>query len=479
MMSKELSAKNLTFSYEADSPKILDNVNLIIQANTFNILYGPSGSGKSTLMKVLYGLYPEFAGTIQSGQVLIDAQDLADLKPGAIVKKIAFLFQNPLNQFAMTTVDLEFKFTLENLALPKADMAQRIKTALAQLHITDLRYRKIDTLSGGELQRVALAITLAMDSQFIILDEPFASVDLTSRQQLLALLKDLQVNHGKTILLADHDLSGYADLVDHLYQFDQGKVQEIADFSVVFAKFQHFDQQRRFPLPISADDCVLNFKDLSYGTGESPLVQNANLPLLQGKMVLLTGANGSGKSTLFKTLTRLHPFSGTIYYQQEEIRKIRPKQYAQKVALIFQNAQMQYLRLTLQEELDLSLAHAHHPEIWTPAVISDQLQALHLKGLEDHIVYQLSGGQQKKLQILEMLIVGTPVLLLDEPLAGLDMASIQVVLPMIATMAAKQQQTIIMISHQLTGVLNFFDYHLALADKTLSYQEVLAYQSIN
>ncbi|GAF41654.1 duplicated ATPase [Agrilactobacillus composti DSM 18527 = JCM 14202] len=83
---------------------------------------------------------------------------------------------------------------------------------------------------------------------------------------------------------------------------------------------------------------------------------------------------------------------------------------------------MQYLRLTLQEELDLSLAHAHHPEIWTPAVISDQLQALHLKGLEDHIVYQLSGGQQKKLQILEMLIVGTPVLLLDEPLAGLDMA---------------------------------------------------------
>ncbi|GAF41655.1 duplicated ATPase [Agrilactobacillus composti DSM 18527 = JCM 14202] len=324
MMSKELSAKNLTFSYEADSPKILDNVNLIIQANTFNILYGPSGSGKSTLMKVLYGLYPEFAGTIQSGQVLIDAQDLADLKPGAIVKKIAFLFQNPLNQFAMTTVDLEFKFTLENLALPKADMAQRIKTALAQLHITDLRYRKIDTLSGGELQRVALAITLAMDSQFIILDEPFASVDLTSRQQLLALLKDLQVNHGKTILLADHDLSGYADLVDHLYQFDQGKVQEIADFSVVFAKFQHFDQQRRFPLPISADDCVLNFKDLSYGTGESPLVQNANLPLLQGKMVLLTGANGSGKSTLFKTLTRLHPFSGQFIINKKKFVRFGP-----------------------------------------------------------------------------------------------------------------------------------------------------------
>lgn len=140
---------------------------------------------------------------------------------------------------------------------------------------------------------------------------------------------------------------------------------------------------------------------------------------------------------------------------------------------------MQYLKLTVQEEIDLSLKYTDFKDFWTSKAVDNYLLKLKLDQLKDHVVYQLSGGQKKKLQIFEMLILGTPVLLLDEPLAGLDIDSALVVMTMIKEISERQNQTILLISHQLSGLNNFFDYHLELRNQTLEYSEVANFESIS
>ncbi|MCC3237841.1 energy-coupling factor ABC transporter ATP-binding protein, partial [Pediococcus acidilactici] len=173
------------------------------------------------------GLYPHFAGTIIQGTVKLEEKDVTTWQPAELTQKLALLFQNPREQFAMDQVEKEFIFTLENLAIPADEIDDLITQALSQVGIAHLRHRQLATLSGGELQKVALAITLATGSDLILLDEPFANVDLKSRKALIKLLKKLQAQEGKTILIADHDLNDYAEICYHLYQLDHQLVSFI------------------------------------------------------------------------------------------------------------------------------------------------------------------------------------------------------------------------------------------------------------
>lgn len=476
----KIAIQNLTFRYKKDGEDIIKDLNLNLEAGSFNVLYGPSGCGKSTLMRIISGLYPEYGGHVLSGTMLFDGQSTADWTTQDVAKAISILFQDPVDQFSMKTVRREFIFTLENLGVDRNKIDSITETALNRVGIIKLIDRNLDTLSGGELQKVSLAITLAMNCDVIILDEPFASVDTKSRVQLLELLKELQVKDHKTILIADHDLIGYQDLIDHLYHFKNKNVVLVQDPAKVFAKYHRENQQLNFDLPDQFEnESLLDLKDLELINGPKDLIKDATLGVLAGKSILLTGENGSGKSTLFSALTRLHDYRGTISYQHKNIQKFNQRKYARQIGLIFQNAQMQYLKLTVQEEIELSLKHTNFPDYWTPDTIETYLQKLHLDKLKEQIVYQLSGGQKKKLQIFEMLILGDPVLLFDEPLAGLDIDSTHVVMEMIKELAQKQNQTIIMISHQLAGLQNYFDYHLELSNLDLQYTEVLNYESIS
>ncbi|WP_300562930.1 ABC transporter ATP-binding protein [Companilactobacillus sp.] len=476
----KIAIKNLTFRYTKDGKDIIKDLDFSLDAESFNVLYGPSGCGKSTLMRIMAGLYPEYAGHVLSGEMYFDGKSTAEWTTQDVASAISILFQDPVDQFSMKTVRREFIFTLENLGIDREKIDRIVEISLKRIGIFNLIDRHLDTLSGGELQKVSLAITIAMNSDVIILDEPFASVDTKSRAQLLELLKDLQVNDHKTILITDHDLIGYQNLIDHLYHFQNQSVVLVDDPSQVFAKYHRENQQLTFSLPDQqVGNSLIRIDDLELINGPKDLIKDSTLGIPKGKMILLTGENGSGKSTFFSALTRLHDYKGTITYQNKDIQKYKQRKYAREVGLIFQDAKMQYLKLTVQEEIELSLKHTNYQDYWTAETVDQYLQKLHLDQLKDQIVYQLSGGQKKKLQIFEILILGDPVLLFDEPLAGLDIDSTHVVMEMIKELSQKQNQTIIMISHQLGGLQEYFDYHLQLSDLNLQYTEVLNYESIS
>lgn len=463
-METRLLAHDYTFSYQTGGQPELQHVFFNPEPGSFNLLVGPSGSGKSTLLKSLAGLLPPFGGEVLSGQVLLNGEAITTIAPFERAKRVAFLFQNPSRQFAMRTPIEQLTFALENIQLPANEITKRIEHAFTQLDIHQLAQRDLLTLSGGEKQKVALAATLALGSSYILLDEPFASVDQSSRSHLLTMLKELQTKAGKTIILTDHDLSGYRDLVDQLYQIDSnGQLISLNPEKLVNeaptagAFLNHY--QATGPL---------DWQQLSITLGQRQLMKANDFTLAQNQLGLLSGDNGVGKSTFFNALTHQRPYQGLVNWQKKDSRRIAFKRWALTVGLVFQDASDQFVTLTLAEEIAFSKAHTRLPDYWTNQRIQAALTSLNLQPFQNHSLYQLSGGQQKKAQVLTMLIMGQPVLLFDEPLAGLDYDSIQALMRLIKATIQDNHLSGLMISHQRAGLANFVDYELNLKHASLT-----------
>ncbi|RRK10434.1 ABC transporter ATP-binding protein [Lactiplantibacillus garii] len=470
-----IALEHLSYTYQTAQTPIFEHVTAKFPAHQFTLLTGPSGTGKSTLLQLMAGLLPLPA---DHGHICYDQTQLQNISAPDRSKRVAMMFQNPNQQFAMDTVEHELIFALENQRTDPHIIHHRLTSALDFIGIRELQHRLLNQLSGGEKQKVALAVIVAMDSDVILLDEPFASVDPDARVSLLRRLVELRDQRGKTIILADHDYAGYDQIVDHVLQITPThQVVELSrsDWPAFFAAFQPQTLPAWF-LPVPVDQPLFALHQVGLRQGQHELVRPTDLQLHAHRNTLITGANGTGKSTLFEALVRLNPYSGTINYDGHDIQKLRRKRYARHVALLFQDAEAQFFNITVAEELAQSQKYAYG-DYFTPTRIQSALTQLNLAGRDEQVIYTLSEGQKKKLQILLMLIMQSPVLLMDEPLKGLDLSSIHALVKLLQTVQAATQQTLIIISHQLTGLTPLIDYHLRLADHQLQYVGEVRHES--
>ncbi|MDF7637944.1 ABC transporter ATP-binding protein [Lactobacillus sp. ESL0791] len=454
-----ITSKNLTFSYD-DKTNILDNLTLSIPSGKFSLLIGPTGCGKSTFLKLLAGLYPKYAGKV-SGKI-----DVGGLTH-------AMMFQNAGEQFTMRTPREEIIFALENLRVSKEDYQKRLIQAVSFAQIDDLLDQAIVTLSGGQQQKVALAVLMAMDVDLFLLDEPFASCDNASRKFLISKLAKLR-DQGKTIIISDHILSDYQNVCDAIFKFTGQKI-----VPVDAKEQQHLLQSSTakvtgtFALPTVNLPAAFSFTNTAIRQNHL-LLQQEKLTIVQGKAILLTGPNGVGKTSLFKALTKMLPYTGSLTYQDKEISKLSDRKYLLHVAQIFQNATDQFLSVTVEDELNLSKKNCKN-SFFTDKKITQALEYLDLDRCLDQIVYSLSGGQKKKLQILLMLLSDQDVLLIDEPLSGLDHESSKKIIHLLQESQKERGQTILLISHELTPELcDWCDYHLEFNQQKLTYTKEAA-----
>ncbi len=445
-----ISISNLNFAY--DEQVIIKDLSANFTPGKLHLLIGENGAGKSTLLKIIAGLLPKFGGKL-SGNITTNL-------------KTSMMFQDPELQFALPTAYDELIFTLENIGVSRETYKNKITESAQFTGITPLLKRPLNQLSGGEKQKVALAILLAMDSDLLLLDEPFASCDLASRKSILLKLNQL-VKAGKTVIIVDHDLPDYETLADEIWLFENKQLHHLTSNERA-SLFHHLKQpiNTNFVLP-EEQNSLFTFSNTVI-KHKLPLIEVSNQAIYQGKITLLTGENGAGKTTLFKTLTKMHPYTGNLTYQTKEVKKWRLKHYLLHVAQVFQETNNQFLEITVKEELALSQKTQVNP-YFTPEKLTEILDTLGLSKLLNHSVYTLSGGQKKKLQILLMLLSNHDVLLLDEPLAGLDSSSRTIIINLLAEVQKQTKQTFVIISHQISEFAPICDYHLVLAKKDLTY----------
>jgi biotin transport system ATP-binding protein len=195
----------------------VDDVSLTIRDGSFVVLAGPNGSGKTTLVRHFNGLLEPDAGTVSvNGQPV--SEDLVAARTA-----VAMTFQDPRDGFVATTVGADVAFGPENLGLSRSEIDERVRDALAAVRMSGRDDERIDRLSGGEQARVAIAGALAMDPDYLVLDEPFAGLDQPARESVLDRLAALHAK-GMGIVVVTHDLRDLLALADRVLVMSEGRV---------------------------------------------------------------------------------------------------------------------------------------------------------------------------------------------------------------------------------------------------------------
>jgi energy-coupling factor transport system ATP-binding protein len=202
----------------------LDGVSLTLSPGELALLAGRSACGKTTLLRAACGLVPHFHGGEIEGSVEVAGQDAIAGGPGEMAAAVGYVAQDPETQVVSTTVAAEIELPLEMRGASTASRARAVEEVALALAIPHLLDRTVDTLSGGELQRVALAAALVTRPQLVLLDEPTSQLDPVAGDELIWLLRRLNEEWGVTILLAEHRLERCLAAADRVIAMDSGSI---------------------------------------------------------------------------------------------------------------------------------------------------------------------------------------------------------------------------------------------------------------
>src|SRR5215510_8000724 len=179
---------------------------MTVAPGEFTVLAGRSGSGKSTLLRAACGLVPHFHGGEVEGQLEVAGRDVRSHGPAELAEVVGLVAQEPETQVVSTTVRAEIELPLELRGVAPAARARAVEEVALALAIPDLLERTTDTLSGGELQRVALAAALVARPELVLLDEPTSQLDPVSGDELVWLLRRLNEQWGTAVVICEHRL---------------------------------------------------------------------------------------------------------------------------------------------------------------------------------------------------------------------------------------------------------------------------------
>ena len=226
-----IEIKNLKFKYNQDQTSYtLNDVSFHVKHGEWLSIVGHNGSGKATTARLIGGLL-----VADSGQIIVDGQELTEETVWDIRDKIGMVFQNPDNQFVGATVEDDVAFGLENKGLPYKEMVSRVQEALSFVGMMDFKDREPARLSGGQKQRVAIAGIIAMRPSILILDEATSMLDPEGRQELIQYIEDIRQQYGMTVLSITHDLDEVA-MSNRVLVLKQGKVESISSPRELFSR---------------------------------------------------------------------------------------------------------------------------------------------------------------------------------------------------------------------------------------------------
>jgi energy-coupling factor transport system ATP-binding protein len=496
----------VTFHYSDEGGsgrEVLQRCSLEINQGEMVALVGSNGSGKTTLLRHINGLLLP-----SSGRVLIDGLDTR--RPSDLVKirqQVGLVFQNPEEQIVATTVEEDVAFGPENLGLSPREISERVKQSLLTVGMAEHALRSPHLLSGGQMQRLALAGVLAMHPKIILFDEATTMLDPAGRRMAMEWMQRLH-DKGITIIFITHHMEEAA-IASRVVILHNGQVAvdgspesvftesaRLAPFGLGLPRPARLSERLQpwlgkiEPLPLHPQDWLDHLPHwrgsatvMQTGVVEHPgqddparvmidvrglehtylldtplaypSLRGIDLAAYSGETLGLLGRTGSGKSTLLHHLNGLlRPQRGTIrvgpYALENE--DISTRTVTQFVGLVFQRPETQFFEQYVGDEI--SYAARQMP---TRQPLAERVrQAMQWVGLDfdsfkDRVVSTLSGGEKRKVALAATLVINPQVLLLDEPTAGLDPVSHLEVLGRIAALA-KQGMTMVLSSHRMNDL---------------------------
>jgi len=394
-------------------------------------LTGATGSGKTTLALAFKELLPSGrrAGCLRCPAL-----------PGEAGTAVGLVLQNPATQILTETLGAEVAFGLENLCLPPEQMPERVRTALDAVGL-DLPFdHPTARLSMGEKYRLLVAAQLVLEPALLILDEPAGQLDGAGLQRLAEIIARLK-RRGLAVLLCEHRPGPLTAVIDRHWHLDaEGRLREGEAFS---APQEAIFAARMMP---ADEPPVVEVKGLSVAADDAtPAWQEAQLVLRRGERVLLCAPNGSGKTTLLRCLAGfLTPERGAVrvFGQQPQPRKLRGR-----VGFLFQNPRRQLFETTVFAEVAFTLRRLGIPRAQLEARVLRSLECCGIVRLAGQSPHQLSYGQQHLVALAAVLAAEPELLLLDDPLAGLDPATSAVVCEALVVASEQHGTAILWTSH--------------------------------
>ena len=539
-----IECQGVSFSYDGAVPA-LDGVDLNIEDGEFFCILGGNGSGKSTFAKHLNALLQPDAGTVRiNGMDASDPELVYDIRSTA-----GMVFQNPDDQLVATLVEDDVAFGPENLGVPSAQIAQRVREALKGVGLVGFERHETHALSGGQKQRVALAGVLAMEPRVLILDEASSMLDPRGRK---GLMKACHVLHerGMTIVMITHFMEEAAE-ADRVAVFRAGRVamlgtpeeiltradglvelnldmpascclgmalrakgvpvharvreaDMVAEIAQVYADRSGEDTAGR---PSASDSRVLdNVSSATDGTAVSePVIEishlshsyslsarerrrwrkrsatagksnkqalwgndpsspwalrDVSLTVRRGEFLGLAGHTGSGKSTLVQHLNGLiRPQEGSVRALGLDLSNKKDAATVKaKVGVVFQYPERQLFAETVAQDVAFGPHNLGLPQDEVARRVASSLTrvGLDLSTVGDKSPFELSGGQQRRVAFAGVLAMEPEVLVLDEPMAGLDPAARRDFLELIDRLH-RDGLTVVMVSHSMDDLANCCD----------------------
>ena len=539
-----IDCRGVFFSYDGVTPA-LDGIDLNIEDGEFFCILGGNGSGKSTFAKHLNALLQPDAGTVRiNGMDASDPELVYDIRSTA-----GMVFQNPDDQLVATLVEDDVAFGPENLGVPSAQIAQRVREALKGVGLVGFERHETHALSGGQKQRVALAGVLAMEPRVLILDEASSMLDPRGRKGLMKVCRALH-DRAMTIVMITHFMEEAAE-ADRVAVFRAGRVamlgapeeiltradelaqlnldmpascclgralrakgvpvcaqvreaDMVAEIAQVYAERSGADVAGRPSASDSrvldhassaadgmvASEPVIEISHLSHSytlsarerrrwrkrsttvgaSGKQTLwgndpnspwaLRDVSLTVRRGEFLGLAGHTGSGKSTLVQHLNGLiRPQEGSVCALGLDLSSKKGAAAVKaKVGVVFQYPERQLFAETVAQDVAFGPRNLGLPQDEVVRRVATSLArvGLDLAAIGDKSPFELSGGQQRRVAFAGVLAMEPEVLVLDEPMAGLDPAARRDFLELIDRLH-REGLTVVMVSHSMDDLANCCD----------------------
>ena len=462
---------DLSFTYEGEDKPVLDQVSGEIERGRCIVLCGSTGCGKSTLLRCMDHLIPDFYEGELKGFCSLQGNDISGLSIGEVGKTAATVFQDPRSQFFTLNSSTEVAFGPENTGMSAEQMRRRVEETFETFHMEKLKDRKVFELSSGERQLVAILSAWAMDTDIFLLDEPTANLDYHAVGRLADLLKILK-DKKKTLILSEHRLYYLRDLADEYWFMKDGKIErkfsaekmkslsnkELEELGLRTTLLGRIEREEKRETEPEKEPDVFTVKDLrfSYRKNGPDILNGMSVQARTGDVVGLIGANGCGKTTFGKLAAGLLKAGGGRLTFNEE--SLSSRELSSRCIFIMQEAEFQFFTNSVIHEIQYGMEKDRIDE----KEIERLLRMTGMWEIRERHPFSLSGGQMQKLVLLLAYFSKKPMVVLDEPTAGLDHQSLRICAQIIDEM--RKKKIVFVITHDLELIAKSCTRCLAVRD---------------